>query len=261
MCELKIDGLAMSLVYEDGRLVQAATRGDGRTGDDVTANVATIAAVPDRITWPKKRGPRPSVFEVRGEVYMPVSSFEQLNQRQLDAGLKTFANPRNSAAGSLRQKDSKITASRELSFWAYQLGDDDRRSRHHQPQRGARRCCASAACPSTPMSRSCGARPTTEAFCRHWEEHRHDLDYEIDGVVVKVDDLELQRRLGIDVACAALGHRLQVPARRAHHQAPAHHGVDRADRAGDAVRRARAGVRGRVDGRARHACTTRTRYA
>jgi DNA ligase (NAD+) len=125
VCELKIDGLAMSLVYEDDRLVQAATRGDGRTGDDVTANVATIAAVPDRITWPKKRGPRPSVLEVRGEVYMPVSSFEQLNQRQLDAGLKTFANPRNSAAGSLRQKDSKITASRELSFWAYQLGEMD----------------------------------------------------------------------------------------------------------------------------------------
>ncbi len=195
VCELKIDGLAMSLLYEDGALVQAATRGDGRTGDDVTANVATIAAVPDRITWPKKRGPRPSVLEVRGEVYMPVSSFEQLNQRQLDAGLKTFANPRNSAAGSLRQKDSKITASRELSFWAYQLGamEGGPAVDSHSDALALLRACGLPVDPHVEVVRGTAG---AEAFCVHWEEHRHDLDYEIDGAVIKVDDLGLQRRLG-----------------------------------------------------------------
>jgi DNA ligase (NAD+) len=195
VCELKIDGLAMSLVYEDGRFVQAGTRGDGVTGDDVTANVATIAAVPDQLTWPKKRGPRPSVLEVRGEVYMPVSSFEQLNQRQLDAGLKTFANPRNSAAGSLRQKDSRITASRVLSFWAYQLGAMDGGpviASHSDGLELLRQC----GLPVDPHVTVVRGTADAEAFCRRWEEHRHDLDYEIDGVVIKLDDLELQQRLG-----------------------------------------------------------------
>ena len=195
VCELKIDGLAMSLLYEDGRLVQAATRGDGRTGDDVTANVATISAVPDRLTWPKGRAKLPSVLEVRGEVYMPVSSFEALNQRQLDAGLKTFANPRNSAAGSLRQKDSKITASRELSFWAYQLGAMDGGpavASHSEGLELLRKC----GLPVDPHVEIVRGTADAETFCRRWEEHRHDLDYEIDGVVIKVDDLELQRRLG-----------------------------------------------------------------
>ncbi|HLN43752.1 MAG TPA: NAD-dependent DNA ligase LigA [Acidimicrobiales bacterium] len=195
VCELKIDGLAMSLVYEDGRLVQAATRGDGVTGDDVTANVATIAAVPERLTWPKGRGRRPTMLEVRGEVYMPVSSFEQLNQRQIEAGLKTFANPRNSAAGSLRQKDSKITASRELSFWAYQLGAMEGGpavASHSDGLELLRQC----GLPVDPHVEMVQGTADVEAYCRRWEEHRHDLDYEIDGVVVKVDDLELQRRLG-----------------------------------------------------------------
>ena len=147
VCELKIDGLAMSLAYEDGRFVQAATRGDGVTGEDVTPNVATIARRSRRSSRGRKGGVRcPSVIEVRGEVYMPVSSFEELNRRQLEAGLKTFANPRNSAAGSLRQKDSKITASRELSFWAYQLGAMEGGPARRQPQRRPRACCASAAC-------------------------------------------------------------------------------------------------------------------
>jgi DNA ligase (NAD+) len=195
VCELKIDGLAMSLVYEDGRLVQAATRGDGVTGDDVTANVATIAAVPDTLTWPKGRGPLPAVLEVRGEVYMPVSSFEQLNQRQIEAGLKTFANPRNSAAGSLRQKDSRITASRDLSFWAYQLGDVEGGppvASHSEALELLRRC----GLPVDPEVEVVRGTADVEAYCRRWEEHRHDLDFQIDGVVVKVDDLALQRRLG-----------------------------------------------------------------
>ncbi len=137
----------------------------------------------------------PSVLEVRGEVYMPVSSFEALNQRQLDAGLKTFANPRNSAAGSLRQKDSKITASRELSFWAYQLGSMDGGpavASHSEGLELLRKC----GLPVDPHVEIVRGTADAETFCRRWEEHRHDLDYEIDGVVIKVDDLELQRRLG-----------------------------------------------------------------
>jgi len=195
VCELKIDGLAMSLVYEEGRLVQAATRGDGVTGDDVTRNVATIEAVPDAITWPRGRGRRPSWVEVRGEVYMPVSSFEQLNQRQIEAGLKTFANPRNSAAGSLRQKDPAVTASRDLSFWAYQLGtmEGGPEVASHSDALELLRACGLPVDPEVTVVRG---TEDVEAYCRHWEEHRHDLDFEIDGVVVKLDDLELQRRLG-----------------------------------------------------------------
>ena len=119
VCELKIDGVAMSLRYENGQLVQAATRGDGRTGEDVTANVRTIKAVPRQIEG------APPVLEVRGEVYMPVAAFAALNERQAEAGDRLFANPRNSAAGSLRQKDPKITASRKLAMWCYQLGQVD----------------------------------------------------------------------------------------------------------------------------------------
>src|SRR5829696_10203567 len=116
--EPKLDGLAISLLYEDGRLVRGATRGDGETGEDVTANVATIGVIPERL-----RGKSiPSRLEVRGEVFMPLTSFEELNRRQGDAGDRLFANPRNAAAGSLRQKDPRITASRDLAFDAYQLG-------------------------------------------------------------------------------------------------------------------------------------------
>src|SRR2546423_1705560 len=119
--EPKLDGLAISLLYEDGRLVRGATRGDGETGEDVTANVATIASIPEKL-----RGKSvPTRLEVRGEVFMPFTSFEELNRRQGDAGDRLFANPRNAAAGSLRQKDPRITASRDLAFDAYQLGVKD----------------------------------------------------------------------------------------------------------------------------------------
>jgi len=135
------------------------------------------------------------MLEVRGEVYMPVSSFEQLNQRQIEAGLKTFANPRNSAAGSLRQKDSKITASRELSFWAYQLGAMEGGPAVASHSDGLE-LLSQCGLPVDPHVEVVHGTADVEAYCRRWEEHRHDLDYEIDGVVVKVDDLELQRRLG-----------------------------------------------------------------
>src|SRR5665213_651674 len=117
VCELKIDGLAMSLLYEDGRLVRGATRGDGRAGEDLTGNVRTIEAIPDHLILAAIEGPAPRFLEVRGEVYMPLSSFEELNRRQEESGQRRFANPRNAAAGSLRQKDSRVTASRDLSFF------------------------------------------------------------------------------------------------------------------------------------------------
>lgn len=194
-CELKIDGIAMSLTYENGSFVCAATRGDGLTGEDVTPNVATISAIPKRLKWPKARGSVPTVMEVRGEVYMPVHAFEELNRRQLEAGEKTFANPRNSAAGSLRQKDARITASRALSFWAYQMGAREGGPELHS-QTDALRLLGDCGLPVSPETRTVEGVDEVFAFCTHWQEHRHDLDYEIDGVVVKVDDLGLQQRLG-----------------------------------------------------------------
>ena len=189
-CELKIDGLAMSLRYERGRLVQAATRGDGQVGEDVTANVATIAVVPKRLS-----AGAPDVLEVRGEVYMPVEAFEELNRRQEEAGQRRFVNPRNSAAGSLRQKDPSITASRELAFWAYQLGEvvgGPELTSHHQTLELLR----DLGLPINPEVRVLDSLDAVESLCRRWEEHRHDLGYEIDGVVVKVDDLAQREALG-----------------------------------------------------------------
>ncbi len=205
VCELKIDGLAISLRYEQGRFAQAATRGDGRTGEDVTANVATIAAIPDELT--PKIGTRFEVIEVRGEVYMPAPAFEDLNRRQLEAGQRLFVNPRNSAAGSLRQKDPRITASRALSFWAYQVGELQTEAGAVPDGAGLPSRLASthaetlewlerAGFPVNPERALVHGMEEVLAFCQRWEEHRHDLEYEIDGVVVKVNLLDLQRQLG-----------------------------------------------------------------
>lgn len=190
VCELKIDGLAMSLRYEDGRFVQAATRGDGRVGEDVTANVATIAALPKRL--PKGA---PAVVEVRGEVYMPIASFEALNERAAAAGQPLFANPRNAGAGSLRQKDPRVTASRELSFWCYQLGEvvgGPEFASHHETLD----FLGSLGFPVNPEVRMVNDLAEVYAFAGHWQEHRHDLQYEIDGAVAKVDQLALRELLG-----------------------------------------------------------------
>ncbi|WP_420450957.1 NAD-dependent DNA ligase LigA [Ilumatobacter sp.] len=193
VCELKFDGLAMSLRYEDGALVRAATRGDGRTGEDVTANVATIDDVPRRLEVDSP----PTVLEVRGEVYMSVSAFERLNERAAAAGDKAFVNPRNSAAGSLRQKDPAKTAERELSFFGYALGalegdHADAATTH----RGELDLIRSLGLPVDDHVTSFTSIDDVAAHCLHWQEHRHDLDYEIDGVVVKVDDLAQRDRLG-----------------------------------------------------------------
>ncbi|MDP9005519.1 MAG: NAD-dependent DNA ligase LigA [Actinomycetota bacterium] len=190
VCELKIDGVAMALRYEEGRFTRAATRGDGRVGEDVTANVRTIASVPERL-----QGEAPALLEVRGEVYMPVSAFEALNRRQAGAGGRLFANPRNSAAGSLRQKDPSITASRELSLFVYQLGAVEggaALSTHSQTLE----YLAALGLPVNPEIRTVDTLDEVYERCRWWLEHRHDLDYEIDGVVVKIDDLAVREELG-----------------------------------------------------------------
>ena len=189
VCELKIDGLAMSVRYEGGRLVQAATRGDGRTGEDVTANVKTIKALPHRLEG------APHVLEVRGEVYMPVAAFDALNKRQAEAGDRLFANPRNSAAGSLRQKDPKITASRELSIWCYQLGEVEggpEFTSHHETLDMLR----DLGLPVNPEIRTLDTLEAVYEYCSSWEHQRHSLPYEIDGVVVKIDDLAQRSALG-----------------------------------------------------------------
>jgi DNA ligase (NAD+) len=193
VCELKIDGVAISLRYEGGALVTGATRGNGLVGEDVTANVRTVALIPERLS--EQVSPHPRVLEVRGELYMPVSAFQELNRRRLEAGERPFANPRNSAAGSLRQKDASITATRELAFWAYQLGEVEggpQIASHHETLEWLSR----AGLPVNPEIRSVKGLGEVFSFCQHWEEHRHDLDYEIDGVVVKVDDLAKRAELG-----------------------------------------------------------------
>ncbi len=189
-CELKIDGLAMSLLYEGGRLTRAATRGNGEVGEDVTPNVATIAAVP------KELGPgAPEVAEVRGEIYMTVRAFEQLNHRQAEAGGRTFINPRNAAAGSLRQKDPDVTATRELSFTAYQLGEvvgGPRFRSHHETLDWMKEL----GFPVSPYVQTLDSLEEVDRYCQKWLEGRHSIDFEIDGVVVKVDDLAQRRELG-----------------------------------------------------------------
>ncbi len=190
VCELKIDGVAVSLLYEDGRYVRAATRGDGRRGEDITPNVATIDAIPDGLD-----GDSPRLLEVRGEIYMPLPAFEQLNQRQAEEGGRLFANPRNAGAGSLRQKDPAITASRRLGFWAYQAGTIEGGpvlARHSETLDYLK----GLGLPVNPEVTTLGSLDEVYGFCGRWLEHRHDLDYEIDGVVVKVDDLAQRQELG-----------------------------------------------------------------
>jgi DNA ligase (NAD+) len=191
VAELKIDGLAMSLRYEHGLLVQAATRGDGRVGEDVTGNVRTIEDIPERL----RGADVPEVVEVRGEVYMPAAVFEALNVEYEAAGERPLVNPRNAAAGSLRQKDPTMTAKRRLSFWAYQLGQvvgGPQFATHRQTLDFIERI----GFPINPEVRSIDTIEEVAEYCLFRQEHRHDLGYEIDGVVIKVDDLVQQALLG-----------------------------------------------------------------
>lgn len=193
LCELKIDGVALALVYRDGRLVRAATRGDGRTGEDVTNNARTIEDVPERLTASDDY-PVPDVLEVRGEVFFRVDDFEALNAALVEDGKVPFANPRNSAAGSLRQKDPAVTARRKLRMICHGVGHAEgfRPASLHD----AYLALGAWGLPvSEHTSRVENAAGALERIA-YWGEHRHDVDHEIDGVVVKIDDVALQRRLG-----------------------------------------------------------------
>ncbi|MFJ6936532.1 NAD-dependent DNA ligase LigA [Streptomyces sp. NPDC101132] len=190
LCELKVDGLAVNLTYEHGRLTRAATRGDGRTGEDITPNVRTIAEIPDRL-----KGDRiPAVVEIRGEVYFPMEKFEELNARLVEAGDKPFANPRNAAAGSLRQKDPKVTATRPLHMVVHGIGARD----------GFEIDCLSHAyellhewgLPTARHNKVVGSLAEVREFIAYFGENRHSVEHEIDGVVVKLDEIPLQGRLG-----------------------------------------------------------------
>jgi DNA ligase (NAD+) len=188
--EPKIDGLSCSLRYERGRLVHAATRGDGTIGEDVTANVRTLADVPQQL---RGKGV-PEICEVRGEVYMTKSAFLKLNQRQADAGHQVFANPRNSAAGSLRQLDPAVTASRPLGFFAYGWGEMS--ALPTDTQSGMVKWLASCGFRTNPLMKVCRSVETLLAFHRKIEGERARLDYDIDGVVYKLDRIDWQQRLG-----------------------------------------------------------------
>ncbi|MFZ0046993.1 MAG: NAD-dependent DNA ligase LigA [Streptosporangiaceae bacterium] len=192
VCELKMDGLAVALVYRKGRLQRAATRGDGVTGEDVTPNVKTIAAVPSRLSgsgWP-------DVLEVRGEVFLPVAAFEELNEKLTAAGKPPFANPRNSAAGSLRQKDPRITASRTLNMILHGVGVADGTDDQPQSQSAWYERLRSWGLPVSDLYQVVPDVEGVRKYIAHYAEHRHDPPYEIDGVVVKIDTLQVQRQLG-----------------------------------------------------------------
>ncbi|HSV41444.1 MAG TPA: NAD-dependent DNA ligase LigA [Nocardioidaceae bacterium] len=194
LCELKVDGLAINLLYENGRLVRAATRGDGRTGEDVTPNVKTIANIPHRLSA-SDEFPVPARVEVRGEIFLSVAAFEKLNQSLLDAGKQPFANPRNSAAGSLRQKDPRVTATRDLAMVCHGIGfreglEVDRQSRGYDALKAW-------GLPTSNHVKVVSDLGAVKAYVEHYGAHRHDVvEHEIDGVVVKVDQVALQRRLG-----------------------------------------------------------------
>ncbi len=193
LCELKIDGLALGLLYRNGRLVRAATRGDGRTGEDVTLNARTIADVPERL-HPSDDFPVPAVLEVRGEVFFALADFEALNAALVADGKAPFANPRNSAAGSLRQKNPAVSARRPLRMICHGLGHTEGFSPAtlHEAYTALK---AWGLPVSTHTTRVHGIAAVTERIT-YWGEHRHDAEHEIDGVVVKIDELALQRRLG-----------------------------------------------------------------
>jgi DNA ligase (NAD+) len=188
VAELKIDGLAITLRYERGRFVQGATRGDGTTGEDVTANLRTIQSVPERLT-------EPATLDARGEVFMPKSEFARINAEREEAGLPLYANPRNSGAGSLRQKDAQVTAARLLSAWAYQLLEEGETTTDSQSSALDR--LEKLGFPVNPNRQANLDIEAVIEFTEEWREKRHALPYETDGVVVKVDRFDQQEQLGM----------------------------------------------------------------
>ena len=190
LCELKIDGLAINLRYEKGVLTKALTRGNGTTGEDVTLNVKTIKDLPHEL----KGKNVPDLIEVRGEVYFPLAAFKELNESLEESGKATFANPRNAAAGSLRQKDPRVTASRPLSVLVHGIGATEATFAH---QSDAYELLKSFGLPTSKNFKVLNNRKEVEKFIANFAEHRHDLEHEIDGVVVKIDQIDLQKKLGV----------------------------------------------------------------
>ncbi|MEO6470609.1 MAG: NAD-dependent DNA ligase LigA [Aeromicrobium sp.] len=193
LCELKVDGLAISLTYENGRLTRGVTRGDGRVGEDVTNNVRTIDAIPHQLTAADDY-PIPDYVEVRGEVFFPTRAFEEFNTAWAESGKTPFSNPRNAAAGSLRMKDASVTASRPLSMVCHGLGHREGFEPRSQSEGYA--ALKAWGLPTSDRAKVVPALREVEEFIDYYGEHRHDVIHEIDGVVVKVDQVDLQRRLG-----------------------------------------------------------------
>jgi DNA ligase (NAD+) len=190
LCELKIDGLAVNLLYENGRLTRALTRGDGRTGEDVTLNIRTVAGVPEQLHGDDL----PQLVEIRGEVFFPIEAFAELNAAQVEAGRPPYANPRNAAAGSLRQKDPRVTAARPLRMLVHGIGACKGFDLTTQSQ--AYELMHSWGLPTSTHYRVVDTVEDVLAFITDTGEHRHDVEHEIDGVVVKVDEIAVQRQLG-----------------------------------------------------------------
>jgi len=190
LCELKVDGLAINLLYENGLLTRALTRGNGTTGEDVTLNVKTIKGLPHNLSGKNI----PNLIEIRGEVFFPVAAFNQLNEDLEEAGKQLFANPRNSAAGSLRQKDPRITASRPLSVVVHGVGANQGLTFKSQSDAYAQLKALGA--PTSERFKVCRTRAEVIKFIEYYNEHRHDVEHEIDGVVIKVDDIAEQQKLG-----------------------------------------------------------------
>ncbi|MTA20633.1 MAG: NAD-dependent DNA ligase LigA, partial [Actinobacteria bacterium] len=190
LCELKVDGLAINLTYENGQLVRGLTRGNGVTGEDVTLNVKTIKVLPHQLSGKDI----PSLIEVRGEVFFPLAAFNELNESLEEAGKALFANPRNGAAGSLRQKDPRVTASRPLSLVVHGIGARENIS--FESQSDAYGLLKKLGLPTSERFKVCGTRAEVEKFISYYNEHRHDVEHEIDGVVIKVDSIASQEKLG-----------------------------------------------------------------
>jgi DNA ligase (NAD+) len=189
-CEQKIDGVAVALTYENGLMTKSATRGDGRVGEDITANVRTVRSVPQRLLTNEP----PVLLEVRGEIYLPVKAFERLNEEVIGAGQRPFANPRNAAAGSLRQKDPKVSSSRPLSLWVHSFGYSE--GIRFDSHSGFLAWCRDAGLPVQPTSEVEEDLDGVVAYIERWQANRHGVDWEIDGVVVKVDQIAYQDELG-----------------------------------------------------------------
>ena len=190
LCEVKVDGLAINLTYENGQLVRGLTRGNGVTGEDVTLNVKTIKNLPHTLIGENI----PSLIEVRGEVFFPIAAFNELNDSLEESGKQLFANPRNGAAGSLRQKDPRVTAARPLSVVVHGVGAKEGIT--FDSQSGAYDDLKTLGLPTSDRFKVCGTRKEVEKFIQHYAEHRHDVEHEIDGVVIKVDSLTQQQQLG-----------------------------------------------------------------